>query len=101
MYGEATATARQLVGIANGLQLMQTDTLDCPDTEGRIQPLRSLDPGQRRRAISEIDDAVQLGAGSGPGTGSMGEVARLLQSRTRGNALALGGDDQRSRERLA
>lgn len=79
MYGEATATARQLLGIANGLQLLQTDTpWIAPDTEGRIQPLRSLDPGQRRQAIGEVDDAVQLhGAGSGPG--STGEVARLLQ----------------------
>lgn len=80
MYGEATATARQLVGIANGLQLLQTDTpWIAPDTEGRIQPLRSLDPGQRRQAIGEVDDAVQLRSGSGSGTGSTGEVARLLQ----------------------
>ena len=80
MYGESTAPARQLVGIANGLQLMQTDTpWIAPDSEGRIQPLRSLDPGQRRQAIGEIDDAVQLGGRLGPGTGSMGEVARLLQ----------------------
>lgn len=69
LYGLADAPERQQIGIAKGLQLLQTDTPWISlDSDGRIQPLRILDGRQPSQPIGERDDALHVAAASDPAT---------------------------------